>query len=78
MHFTSAKLVPDLLLNSELSIKVCETSSGKLIGSTLSCVWPVDYDYDAFEVDPKDWFNTAAEVAEVRGYPELSLIKRVV
>ncbi len=31
----------------------------------MACVWLVDNEYDAFEVDTTHWLNTAVELAQV-------------
>ncbi len=55
----------DMMLDSEMCAQVND-ESGKMVGTSFNCYWPVDDDYDAFEVHPRDWLNTAAEIAEVR------------
>ncbi len=53
------------MLNSHMSNVYRHDATGRIVGACLSTVWPVDKDYDAFEVDPTHWLNTAAEIAEV-------------
>ncbi len=54
-----------MMVDSELCIQVNDAETGRLVGCSFNCLWPVDENYDAFEVHPKEWFNTAAEIAEV-------------
>ncbi len=54
-----------MMLDSEMCVQVKDEKTGKLVGCSFNNYWPVENDYNAFEVDPKDWLNTAAEIAEV-------------
>ncbi len=55
----------DLMLNSGVTHVFRDVSNGNMAGLCLNCVWPVADDYDAFDVNPTDWLNAAAELAKV-------------
>lgn len=44
-----------------------DITSGLKLGNVFSCVWNVDDDYDAFEVDAGLWLNVAADIAHEVG-----------
>ncbi len=57
-----------MMLDSGVSNVWLDGPNGRMFGACINCVWPVEDKYDAFEVDPTEWLNTAAELAEVVGF----------
>ena len=55
------------MLASGVSQIIRQCSSGDLMSVVINCLWPVDTDYDAFDVDSHAWFEEAGALANREG-----------
>ena len=65
----------NLMLDSPTCLVSVDLETNKLVAAIINTVWPVDNDFDAFNVNGADYLNTAAEIAhEVTDDPLLKTV----
>ena len=53
-----------MMLNSGVSLIMRDIQSKEIASVSLNTLWPVDPNHDFKQIDPLEWLNVAAEVAQ--------------